>query len=369
MMESTELSEEVEVPVEAGHDHDDVPGQLYFREMTAFVLLTPEEEARCSRVILENFQAIIDLVLQDSSGSREMATARAQICEWQEQDRVVRPRQSHLRAMVNAVFITSRLHPEIQAIQDLQQDVHRHRMRIDMSRDAMVHANLRLVVKIASAYRNMGLSLDDLVQEGNIGLMRAVMRYDYRVGTRLSSYAVWWIRQAIGNALVQKTRTIQVPFNVSLLAKRYSRAVGELRRALDREPTTAEVARHTRLTLEKIKTVAEIPAEPLSLEMPVSEDGELTLGHLLEDSRKTMFEHLAAAELRKQFHSCLHGLKERERSIIVARFGLEGEGEKTLKEIGASLKLSRERIRQLEQQALQRLKESGVVTAMVSECL
>jgi RNA polymerase primary sigma factor len=141
----------------------------------------------------------------------------------------------------------------------------------------MVQANLRLVVRIAATFRNKGLPFDDLVQEGIIGLLRAVMRFDHRMGSRLSSYASWWIRQAIGIALAQKTRIIHVPYNVVLLARRCSLAMDELRRQLGREPTAEEVALHSRLSMDEIKRVAEIPAEPLSLDIPVSDDGEWNL--------------------------------------------------------------------------------------------
>lgn len=366
MIDANEFGEEQDVLVETGldSDHDELSGHPYFREMTAFALLTPEEEAGYSCTIQENFRAIIDLVLQDRSGSRDVAKAKALVRQWQEKDKEIRPRQSYLRVLVNGVFIASRLQPENDAVQELQSAVHWHRTQIDTARDIMIQSNLRLVAKIASNYRNMGLPLDDLIQEGNIGLMRAVMRFDYRLGNRLSSYAVWWIRQAIGNALVQKTRTIQVPFNVSLLANRYSKALNELRHRLDQEPTAEEVARQGRLTMDEIRAVAEVPAEPLPLDMPVSEDGELTLGNLLENTAETTFDLLAEEELREELHSWLQVLNARDRRVIVARFGLDRVGEKTLKEVGSEMKLSRERVRQLEQSSLQQLRQSMYFVVM-----
>ncbi|MDY0352255.1 MAG: sigma-70 family RNA polymerase sigma factor [Desulfobulbaceae bacterium] len=278
-MNSIMPAEDMEVFDGTGYDNidDDDPGRSCFLEMINHELLTPEEETQYSRTIRENFQAIVNLVLRDVSGASEVAEAKARIHRWQIRNPEIRPRQSSLRAMVTAVCNASLLHPENEAVQALHRTVHVHLQSLDAARDIMVQANLRLVVRIATTFRDKGLPFDDLVQEGIIGLLRAVMRFDHRMGNRLSSYASWWIRQAIGIALAQKTRIIHVPYNVVLLARRCSLAMDELRRQLGREPTAEEVALHSRLSMDEIKRVAEIPAEPLSLDIPVSDDGEWNL--------------------------------------------------------------------------------------------
>ncbi|MCL5256812.1 MAG: RNA polymerase sigma factor RpoD, partial [Chloroflexi bacterium] len=228
----------------------------------------------------------------------------------------------------------------------------------DAAREHLIQANLRLVVSIAKKYVGRGLSFLDLVQEGNLGLMRAVDKFDYHRGYKFSTYATWWIRQAITRAISDQSRTIRLPVHIGETINRVHKASHQLQQQLEREPTAEEMADAMCISTEKLRLVMEVSKHPISLESPVGEERESLLGDLIEDeSTVAPIDAASQLMLKQHINEILAKLSERESKIIRLRFGLDDGHYRTLEEVGKEFGITRERIRQIEAKVLRKLRQ------------
>ena len=274
--------------------------------------------------------------------------------------------ETNLLTMEEEVWLSKRMERGLQAAERLCSAELRQSERLELlsdkddgarARDHLIQANLRLVVSVAKKYVGRGLSFLDLIQEGNIGLMKATDKFDYKRGFKFSTYATWWIRQAITRAISDQSRTIRLPVHVGETINRVKKTSHRLQQILEREPSKEELARALDLPEEKVRQVLDVSRHPISLEAPVGAEGDAFLGDFIEDDKIPTPMELASQHLLKsQIGEALAKLSDRERKIILLRFGLEDGRFRTLEEVGREFGITRERIRQIEAKALRKLR-------------
>lgn len=287
--------------------------QMYLQEIGQVPLLTAQEEVRLAQEIERGEQARVRLEEEGYDSSEERAAL-----EWE---------------------------------MELAQEARR----------ALIQANLRLVVSVAKKYVGRSLSFMDLVQEGNIGLMRAVEKFDYQRGNRFSTYATWWIRQAVTRAIAEQSRIIRLPVHLSEAIVHLRRAVYQLEQELEREPTHDEIAQALNMTHRKVKRLMQAASQPISIEQPVTHDREGRIAEILADeSLEEPIEIASQHMLQAELHELLENLPERERKVLRLRYGLIDGKRRTLEEVGVAFGITRERTRQIEAEALQRLREPDI---------
>ena len=314
---------------ETPHEDDSVEVELWMLQSRRSQLLTPEEEIRFSQQVQEGER--LYKIRKQIADKRKVDPESISEEDW--------AKAANLPAWELAVRI----------------------QEAEEAKRRLIESNLRLVVSIAKRYASRGISLADLIQEGNLGLIRAVEKFDPERGFRFSTYATWWIRRAIARAVINNSRTIRIPVYVAELINKVIKTEMRLQQILQREPTDEEIAAETKMSVERVREIRRAAVEPISIESPVGERDNATLGEFIPSSDivPTPEDVTERLILREQIDMILEKLQPRERDVVRLRFGLDDGYQRTLEEVGAELKITRERVRQLELRALRKLRQIG----------
>jgi RNA polymerase primary sigma factor len=253
--------------------------------------------------------------------------------------------------------LEQQVHLSIGDVKEINREVAVGEAKARRAKKEMVEANLRLVISIAKKYTNRGLQFLDLIQEGNIGLMKAVDKFEYRRGYKFSTYATWWIRQAITRSIADQARTIRIPVHMIETINKLNRISRQMLQEMGREPTPEELAVRMEMPEDKVRRVLKIAKEPISMETPIGDDEDSHLGDFIEDtSVDSPIDSATMESLRETTHSVLAGLTPREAKVLRMRFGIDMNTDHTLEEVGKQFDVTRERIRQIEAKALRKLR-------------
>jgi RNA polymerase primary sigma factor len=261
------------------------------------------------------------------------------------------------KAQKRLLAIGAEVHLSIPEIKDINREMSIGEAKARRAKKEMVEANLRLVISIAKKYTNRGLQFLDLIQEGNIGLMKAVDKFEYRRGYKFSTYATWWIRQAITRSIADQARTIRIPVHMIETINKLNRISRQMLQEMGREPTPDELALRMDMPEDKVRKVLKIAKEPISMETPIGDDEDSHLGDFIEDTTvSSPIEAATMESLKETTHNVLAGLTPREAKVLRMRFGIDMNTDHTLEEVGKQFDVTRERIRQIEAKALRKLR-------------
>ena len=360
--------EEAETP-----DSEDMPPRdtniagIYFKEVSKIPLLTRKKEIELAKRI-QLGERRIHTLLRESSAAEEEINRLSKELEKRETKprRLLRSREEVIRELMRKLEELS--NPSGNGgdrFRELLTELKKTEADVEAAKAEMIQSNLRLVACIAKRYNNRGLSFLDLIQEGNLGLMKAVGRYDYRRGFKFSTYASWWIRQAITRALGDKSRTIRIPNHLLEMKSKIVKGFHQLVKELGRKPLPEEIAARTKIPLADVQKVIELAHEPISLETPVGDDGG-KLEDLMEDGNSSSFgdDLLDTMDQERKTRDLLSLLNAREAQILRLRFGIGEPSTYTLEEVGKRFGISRERVRQIEERALNKLKAQRKAVAV-----
>lgn len=349
--------EAAEVAVAPGEDFEEDHITCYLKEVSSYPLLTQERETELAQVIRNGQNELVDIVEAHAGENRILSDLSDKVKKLLEHESTFPGvRDKVLKVIVRTLERATIDQPQNPVFSTSLARVRAIMLAVDTAKQEMVRANLRLVLSIAKRYRGRGMTFDDLIQEGNLGLLKAVGRFDHMKGNRFSTYATWWVRQSIIRGIYDKTRTIRLPVHFIELKNLFFKVYYELLKELGREPTPVEIAERSKLPVEKVQMVLTLAAQPISLETPIGED-EQRLGDFIEDERAASpMEECSDRELAEITRTLLSTLQPREEKILRLRFGLDGHPAETLEKIGKLFNVSKERIRQIEKKALRKLK-------------
>ena len=352
-----EESELLDSSTDTGGDFEDDHITCYLREVSSYPLLSPEKEIELAQTIRVGQNHLVKLIADHVGHSPVLEELDHKIGALLDNEKSFPGvRDKVLKLVTRTLERATRKAPEDLVFARLCSSAREIMVAVDEAKHQMVKANLRLVLSIAKRYRGRGMTFDDLIQEGNLGLLKAVGRYDHTKGNRFSTYATWWVRQSIIRGIYDKTRTIRLPVHFIELKSLFFKVFYELVKELGREPTPREIAERAKLPEDKVQMVLTLSSQPVSLETPVGED-EQRLGDFLEDEAcVSPLEKCADVQLAETTRALLACLQPREEKILRLRFGMDGQPAETLEKIGQSFKVSKERIRQIEKKALRKLK-------------
>ncbi len=347
-------TETVAVPIE---DFEEDHITCYLKEVSSYPLLTQERETELAQIIRHGQDKLVRIVEEHVSDDRMMADLNEKVKKLLEHENTFPGvRDKVLKVIVRTLERVTVEYPENPIFPASLARVNAIMRAVDTAKQEMVRANLRLVLSIAKRYRGRGMTFDDLIQEGNLGLLKAVGRFDHTKGNRFSTYATWWVRQSIIRGIYDKTRTIRLPVHFIELKNLFFKVYYELLKELGHEPSPGEIAERSKLPVEKVQMVLTLAAQPISLETPIGED-EQRLGDFIEDERAlSPVDECSDRELAEVTRTLLSTLQPREEKILRLRFGLDGQPAETLEKIGKIFHVSKERIRQIEKKALRKLK-------------
>lgn len=329
----------------------------YLAEMRRHPRITPERELILGKRIRKGQEVMIALVLKCRVPLRDVTKLKADILDWLDKKR--HPKLSEVEAMAmirQRVAAAAQKHPKRKELAVLNRRLTRIEIKVKEAMNELVTANLRLVINFAKRYANRGMSMADLIQEGNLGLIKAAGKYNYNTGFRFSTYAIWWIRQSISRAIYDQARTIRLPVHFIEVRNSFFRVYHELMTEYHREPTPSEIAEAMGVSVDKVISILLLIQEPISLEASSGDDDTSLSDSLAYEDVVSPFETATLHELRHLVRMVLARLPSREESVIRQRFGIDSDDQRTLEEVRGLFNISRERVRQIEKRALDRLR-------------